>query len=160
LAFECAQCGECCSHLGLVFSIKEERGGYSFLLLNQYTGELTEVVVDKDKIRLYEDRSIFERLPEACPFFRTDPVDSRAYCTVHATRPGICREYSCWRLLILDRRGRRAGRVMYLRTLVSEDQLLTLLWEQCIEPIDEPDDAAWDDEVIRILSRAGYSVRR
>ena len=127
---------------------------------NEYTGEETEVSVDPDKVQLYCDRSIFEELPEACPFFRTDQKTGKAYCTVHLTRPEICRDYGCWRLLILNFRGRRAGRIMYQRHLVSEDATLIRLFEECIDPISEPDDAAWDDRVIRILTGAGYSVRK
>jgi Fe-S-cluster containining protein len=159
LSFECQQCGECCSHLGLVHTIKEERGEYRFLLRNEYTGEETAVTVDPDKVAIFLDCSVFEELPEACPFFRTDQKTGKAYCTVHLTRPEICRDYGCWRMLILDFRGRRAGRIMYQRHLVSDDATLTRLFEECIDPISEPDDAAWDDNVIRILARAGYAVR-
>jgi hypothetical protein len=62
-------------------------------------------------------------------------------------------------MLILDFRGRRAGRIMYQRHLVSDDALLSRLFEQCINTIEEPDDAAWDKRVIPILVRAGYTVR-
>jgi len=48
---------------------------------------------------------------------------------------------------------------MYQRHLVSDDAILTRLFEQCINDTSEPDNAAWDDKVIRILARAGYSVR-
>ncbi len=160
MPFECQQCGECCSHLGLVHTIKEERGEYRFLVRNEYTGEETEVSVDPDKVQLFLDRSIFEHLPEACPFFRADQKTRKGYCTVHQTRPDICREYGCWRMLILNFRGRRAGRIMYQRHLASEDPDLIRLFEQCINDTSEPDDAAWDDKVIRILTRAGYSVRK
>jgi len=159
LSFECQQCGECCSHLGLVHKIKEDRGDYRFLIYNQYTGEKTEVVVDPDKIPLFADKSTFSRYPEACPFFRYDALSAKGYCTIHQTRPEICREYGCWRMLILNLRGRRAGRIMYRRHLVSEDATLSRLFEQCIDTIKEPDDAAWDRRVIRILVRAGYTVR-
>ena len=69
-------------------------------MCNEYTGEETAVTVDPDKVLLFLDRSIFEELPEACPFFRTDQKTGKAYCTVHLTRPEICRDYGCWRLLI------------------------------------------------------------
>jgi hypothetical protein len=63
-------------------------------------------------------------------------------------------------MLILDHRGRRAGRIMFIRTLCSEDTALTRLWDSCIENHKEPDDAVWEEEMIRILTRAGYSVRK
>jgi uncharacterized protein len=79
---------------------------------------------------------------------------------VHLSRPEICREYECWRLLILDHTGRRVGRIRYIRSLISDDALLTKIWEDCIEGQREPDDRKWEDEMIRILRRAGYTVRQ
>jgi hypothetical protein len=79
---------------------------------------------------------------------------------VHRTRPEICRDYGCWRLLILNHRGRGVGRIKYIRTLCSEDPHLTRIWDDCIEPLREPDDRIWEDTMIRILTTAGYAVRR
>jgi len=121
MAFECFQCGECCAHLGLVHSIRESYGNYRFLLSNHYTNEDMLVTVDHDKHALFDDKSIFEKLPQACPFFRHRPGSELAYCTVHITRPEICRDYRCWRLLILNHRRRRVGRILYVHTLVSDD---------------------------------------
>jgi Fe-S-cluster containining protein len=159
MPFECSQCGECCSHLGLVHTIQEDYGDYRFLINNQYTGEKTVVTVDPDKIALFCDKSIFRERPETCPFFRYDPVPEKGYCTVHLTRPEICRDYGCWRLLILDAGGKRAGRIMGQRHLASEDEVLTRLFEEHINHLVEPDDAAWDGRVIRVLGAAGYTVR-
>jgi len=160
MPFECIQCGECCSHLGLVHSIRQDRGNGRFLLHNQYTGDEQEVVLDSDKADLYADRSTFSREPEACPFFRFNPVDGRGYCTIHRTRPEICRDFSCWRLLILDPAGNRAGRVMFIRTLVTDDPVLRAIWEESLDTIGDAEDAAWDDLMIAAVSRAGYSVRK
>jgi Fe-S-cluster containining protein len=159
MPFECSQCGECCSHLGLVHTIQEDYGDYRFLLNNQYTGEKTAVAVDPDKIALFCDTGIFRERPEACPFFRYDRVSAKGYCTVHLTRPEICRDYGCWRMLILDSGGERAGRIMCQRHLASEDEALTRLFEESINHLVEPDDAAWDERVIRVLVAAGYTVR-
>jgi len=160
LPFECIQCGECCSHLGLVHIIRKDLGEGRFLLFNQYTGDEQEVALDSDKSGLYADRSTFEREPQACPFFRFNAADGKGYCTIHLTRPDICRDFSCWRLLILDHAGQRAGRVMFIRTLVTDDPVLRKIWDECIDTIREPDDAAWEDLMIATVARAGYSVRR
>ena len=160
MGFECHQCGECCSHLGLVHSIHKDLGNFHFIVYNLYTSDETEVTVDADKHELFLDKSIFAKLPEACPFFRHMPGSEKAYCTVHLTRPDICQDFSCWRLLILNHTGRRVGRVMFRRSLVTEDAFLTRIWEECIDPLPETDDTLWDKEVVRILTRAGYSVRQ
>jgi Fe-S-cluster containining protein len=157
--FECQQCGECCSHLGLVHIIHADLGDNRFVVNNQYTGEKTTVSVDPDKVGLFSDRSIFTDRPEACPFFRYDTVSEKGYCTVHLTRPEICRDYGCWHILILTPEGKRAGRIMGERHLASEDPALTRLFEEKINNVIEPDNAAWDTMVIRILTVAGYTVR-
>jgi Fe-S-cluster containining protein len=158
MVFECQQCGECCHHMGQVHTIKETRGEFEFLVNNQYTGEKNIVIVDPDKHSLFSDESIFQDHPEACPFLRYRD-DGKAYCTVHLTRPEICRDYGCWRLLVLDSQGKRAGRIMYQRTFIPDDADLAHLWEMCIEDICEADDAKWDTEIMKILSDAGYTVR-
>ena len=160
MPFECTQCGECCSHLGLVHIIEKDYGDYHFLVRNQYTGEKTAVTIDPDKVILFGDKSIFGERPEACPFFRYDRPSAKGYCTVHLTRPEICRDYGCWRLLILDEKGKRAGRIMCQRHLASEDEALTRLFEEHINHLSEPDDEAWDERVIPVLVAAGYTVRK
>ena len=160
MVFECQQCGECCHHMGQVHTILEIRGEFEFLVNNQYTGEKTVVIVDQDKHPLFADKSIFQEQPEACPFLRYKTEDRKAYCTVHFTRPEICRDYGCWRLLILNARGSRAGRIMYQRAFFSDEDDLTRLWKTWIDPVNEPDDAIWEEKITRILINAGYTVRK
>ena len=107
--------------MGQIHKIKESRGDFEFLVNNQYTGEKTGVIVDSDKHNLFADKSIFLDQPEACPFLRYHPADRKAYCTVHLTRPEICRDFGCWRLLFLNSQGTRAGRIMYQRAFFSDD---------------------------------------
>jgi hypothetical protein len=145
--------------MGQVHSIRETRGDFEFLVNNQYTGEKNTVLIDPDKHSLFADKSIFLDHHEACPFLRYNTGDRKAYCTVHQTRPEICKDYGCWRLLILGTQGQRAGRVMYQRAFFSDNAELTRLWKRDIGGIDEPDDEIWDKEITRILSSAGYTVR-
>ena len=130
------------------------------MIHNDYTGEDTPVSIDPGKRDLFLDTDIFKTLPRACPFLRHHPDTGKACCTVHLTRPEICRDYRCWRLLILDHRGRRVGKITYIRSLGSEDPILTKLWDECIEGDQEPDDRIWEDKMIRTLTRAGYTVRK
>jgi Fe-S-cluster containining protein len=160
MVFECQQCGECCHHMGQVHTIEKTCGEFEFLVNNQYTGEKTKVIVDSDKHDLFEDTCIFLDQPEACPFLRYHSRDKKAYCTVHQTRPEICRDYGCWRLLILNSSGKRAGRIMYQRAFYSDDAELTRLWNECIDHMVEPDDVVWDKKITRILISAGYTVKK
>jgi hypothetical protein len=159
MACKCCQCGDCCSNMSLVHSVTEQISDYEFIIYNHYSGDIKKVQIDPDKIQLFEEQDILETMPEACPFLRFNQNDGKAYCTVHLTRPDICREFCCWRLVILDSHNKRAGRILYQRTFVSDDENLTKLWDQSIRPIKEPDDTVWEEKVIRILTRAGYTVR-
>ena len=143
----------------LVHVITEVRGDHTFVVYNYYSGDVKEVRVDADKYALYEDRSSLEGLPDACPFLRFDTV-GKAWCTIHLTRPDICRDYCCWRLLIRDAQGKRAGRVLYQRTFLTDNDELGKLWEQMKPTLTGLSDREWDDTVIRNLTTAGYHVRK
>ncbi len=160
MACKCCQCGSCCSHMRDVHETIEERGNYTFVVHNAYSGDADEVRVDPDKIALFEDRSSIEELPDACPFLRFDRKTGKAWCTVHLTRPDICRDYCCWRLLILDSQGKRAGRVMYQTTFLPENDELSRLWERVQPTLNGLCGTEWDDALINILTAAGYRVRR
>lgn len=161
MAFECQQCGECCTHMGQVHTIEKDLGNNEFLICNQYTGEENIVKVDEDKIRLFMQKGIFERFPEACPFLREEPETGKVRCTIHMTRPGICRDFGCWRILILDSRGNRAGRITRnSRYLSSEDMLLRKIWNKCMEDGDKMSEEEWSDLFILTAKKAGYIVKR
>ena len=48
---------------------------------------------------------------------------------------------------------------MCQRHLASEDEALTRLFEDQINHLEESDDEAWDEQVVRILVGAGYTLR-
>jgi hypothetical protein len=141
--------------MGEVLSVLEDYGGYRFLLVNLYTGEKDQVEVDQDKRSLFMEG---DALPAACPFLRYR--DHIGFCTVHLTRPEMCRDFGCWRLLILDPSGKRVGRVMQARFFSSESPDLVRFWEDNIRILDVPEQERWDEMVISILSREGYTVTR
>ena len=49
---------------------------------------------------------------------------------------------------------------MFRRSLVTEDAFLNRIWNECIDPLPDTDDTVWDKEVVRILTRASYTVRQ
>lgn len=159
LSFECLQCGECCSYLGTVLTIEEKIGDTEFIICNQYTGERKRVRIDPDKLHLYPDRSIFEELPEACPFLRPDPENDRICCTIHETRTDMCRSYGCWRLLIMNSKGKPVGRISGPRILRTKDEGLMRVWEEKVIPLDPSDQDEWDRRMKAALSGEGFSVR-
>lgn len=109
--------------------------------------------------QLYDDRDIFTERPQACPFFRKNKADGLYYCTVHLTRPEICREYGCWRFLILDSQGNRVGRIMQSRHLDTQSPSLRHIWNTRIGNLHEDDDRIWDQKMCEIVKNAGFKIR-
>ncbi|HRU79856.1 MAG TPA: YkgJ family cysteine cluster protein [Methanolinea sp.] len=160
MSFFCQQCGECCSVMGQVFSIREERGDFRFLFENLYTGEETEVEVSPPWRELFSTGKNPSGWLNPCPFLRYDPAGGKAVCTVHATRPATCRDYGCWRVLVLDPSGFRVARVMEKRYLHLAEPSLERDWEEFRDTIDHLPDDAWDSAVARFFRQRGYSVFR
>ena len=153
-------CGECCHHMGTVHEIKEQKNPFEFVIRNRYTGQLTDVRIDDDKIDLFSDDRTGRILPEACPFFRLDPESNAGYCTVHLTWPEICRDFGCWKYLITGPDGNVTGRIFPPRMLISEDARLKLFWEMHVAPIRGDDDLVWEKEMKAALAGAGYRVEQ
>jgi len=160
MVFRCQQCGECCSSMGSVIGIREQTGPFEFRLWFTITGEERHVRIDPDKRDLFSSQDILKKRPMACPFLR-ERKDGTVICTVHQTRPGLCRQYGCFRILVCGRRGERLGRVMdNTRYFTTMDHELRTLWDKEIAPISIADEACWEEEVDLILSAAGYRVLR
>jgi len=146
--------------MGEIISIQEQIGPYEFRI-GYTTGEERVVSVDPDKRELFgSQQQDEERKSIACPFLRQQAPRKRI-CTVHASRPELCRGYLCSRILILDREGKKAGRVLSgTRFFTTEDRKLLELWTSTLRDMTVPDDEQWEKEVEKVFSYAGYRVIR
>jgi Fe-S-cluster containining protein len=95
--------------MGEIISIQEQIHPYDFRI-GFTNGEERVVSVDPDKRVLFRDQQQKKRKSIACPFLRVQSPREHI-CTVHATRPELCRSYLCSHILILGREGNKAGRV-------------------------------------------------
>jgi hypothetical protein len=146
--------------MGEVIGIRDETGEGEFQIWYTITGEERRVRIDPDKQELFSRQDILKKRPMACPFLR-EREPGTLICTVHDTRPDLCRQYSCFRILILDAGGARLGRVLDAsRYFTTTDHELRLLWDRKIAATDIPDETLWEEHVDRILSAAGYQVVR
>jgi hypothetical protein len=48
---------------------------------------------------------------------------------------------------------------MSQRFLASDNKRLTRIFDEQVNGASEPDDAVWDERLIRVLTAAGYTVR-
>jgi Fe-S-cluster containining protein len=145
--------------MGEIISIREQISPYEFRI--GYTdGEERMVSVDPDKRDLFQNHRHEDKKSIACPFLRQRVSDKRV-CTVHTSRPELCRSYLCSRILILGREGKKAGRVPHgTRYFATEDRKLLELWNRTIRDIAAPDDESWEKIVDELFTRAGYRVIR
>lgn len=159
MSYFCQQCGECCSVMGQVFQIVEDLGEFRYLLRNEYTGDTIPVEVTPTLRGLYLSGATPPGSQNPCPFVRWDAGRMLACCTVHLSRPDICREYQCWRILVEDAQGRRVARVMDERFLCLENEGLRESWELFRDSLDSSGTEEWDEKVIRFFKEHGFSVR-
>jgi Fe-S-cluster containining protein len=75
-----------------VFGIIEQTGNFEYRIQYLITGVQQIVAIDQDKRDIFTNSTIFDKLPLACPFLRFDK-SGPALCTIHQTRPDICRMY-------------------------------------------------------------------
>jgi hypothetical protein len=129
--------------MGDIIGIVEKTGPSMFRIRFSVTGEEMEVTLDADKKELFRTQDTRLLRPMACPFLRFD-MQGRALCTIHETRPGLCRLYTCFCLLVLDPEGNPIGRVQDgSRIFSTMNESLRKLWEDKIAGGDIPDEAAW-----------------
>lgn len=144
--------------MGDVIGIAQKTGPEKYRIRYMTTGEERNVELDGDKTRLFREQDIKTLRPMGCPFLRFKN-DGMAVCSVHNTRPDLCRQYSCFRVLVMDKAGHHVGRVQQgSRFLSTLDAGLRKRWQEEIADINIPDDSAWESHVADVFSRAGYRV--
>ncbi|MHB8162840.1 MAG: YkgJ family cysteine cluster protein [Methanoregula sp.] len=160
MAFTCQQCGECCSSMGEIIELKEEFEPFSFRISFSVTGEERIVSIDPEKRELFRFQDIHSQRPMACPFLR-ETGTKKCVCSVHSSRPDLCRQYACYRILVLDTQEKKIGKVAAAsRYFSSMNDDLRTLWNREIAVIAILDETCWEEHVEQVLSKAGYRVVR
>jgi Fe-S-cluster containining protein len=93
---------------------------------------------------------------KGCPFMRKNPAGKGFVCAIYSTRPLICREFRCYRMLIHHREGHECGRIMGRNELKTRDEPLAQIWKEQIAPLPHHDDVRWEKSVIAALAVHGY----
>jgi hypothetical protein len=144
--------------MGDIIGIEAETEAHRFRIRFSATGEEIAVTLGADNQELFRTQDIRLLRPMACPFLRFD-LQGRAICTIHETRPDLCRLYTCFRLLILDPEGHPIGRVQDgTRIFSTMNEDLRALWQDEIAGVNIPGEAAWEAQVADVFSQAGYRI--
>ena len=145
--------------MGEIISIRDQIGPWEFRI-GFTDGEERIVSVDPDKYELFRKQHMTEKKTIACPFLRRTSLEKRI-CTVHESRPELCRAFLCSRLFILDKNGKKAGRVRNgSRILVTEDLSLLSLWNISMRDLQTRDEEKWESMVGDFFIKAGYTIIR
>ena len=146
--------------MGEIIEIREQVTPREFRIQYTTTGEERTVGIDAGKEDLFSRKENAALHSVACPFLRESSPGTRI-CTVHSTRPELCRQYSCFRVLVCDPGGKRIGRVWDAsRYFTTADPLLREVWDREISGLEIPDEATWENYVGQVLTGKGYRVVR
>ncbi len=162
--FVCNWCGKCCRSFGEFIRIERRLTDRDFYCRYSLTNDLYFVHVQpeySDAFLTGSDSSPGSFAGEKkCPFLRKNPSGAGFACTVYPTRPSICREFRCYRMLIYDSEAREVGRVIGQHELRTTDENLARIWKEHVSLIPHStrpeQDTAWLTRVLSVLSRHGY----
>jgi uncharacterized protein len=158
--FECTLCGKCCMHAGGdLVEIERKLSGRDFLCRQRILGGTFRARVEDRFLDIFADTRENAAHPTWCPFLRPLPdQDGRYVCTIHSSRPVVCRSYICCTVRIYQADGTEAGKVKGRRSLSTEDSELRRIWDEAIGSLGIDDDIAWRKAMISVLNGAGYRL--
>lgn len=163
-AFECDRCGKCCVSLGPHITVERQLNDRDYycrstidnaIFLSHVDPEYREEIADEFAAG-GPDRNSLDKKP--CTFLRKNPDGEGTACAIYATRPKVCCDFRCYRMLIRNQEGKVCGKVIGKTTLRTEDAVLEKLLNTQIAAIPSGDIAVWTEKVVRILSENNYSA--
>ncbi|MDD4137794.1 MAG: YkgJ family cysteine cluster protein [Methanoregula sp.] len=166
-AFECNRCGKCCSSFGSFIMIERQLNDRDYYCRYSVTNDLFPVHVDAEYADEVSERTSVQAGPgtpagkKSCPFLCRTHDGNGFTCAVYATRPPVCRGFRCYRMLVYDRNGHYAGKVIGAGEISTSDEELTCLWKEKIAAIPHAhpsgaNDPVWVKKVTGILAAYGY----
>ena len=143
--FDCNWCGKCCASFGEFIKIERQLTERDYYCRYGITNEIFPVHVQPefaDEI----DEAFTESDPKetgsarkSCIFMRKNPEGKGFACAIYPTRPGICREFECYRMLIHHpQSGETRGKVIGINELRTQDLILDAIWKEKISHLPHP----------------------
>jgi Fe-S-cluster containining protein len=160
--FTCDRCGKCCVSFGPLIRIERQMSDRDYycrcvldntVFLAHVDSTFAEEIADDVAC---DDTPVSGAERKSCIFMRKDGRSRGFACAIFSTRPKICRDFRCYRMLVYDRDGLVCGRVIGQNILRTKDATLVEIWQEKIAPIPYADAEAWTAKVIAILSANAY----
>ena len=143
--FDCDWCGKCCASFGEFIKIERQLTERDYYCRYGITNEIFSVHVQPEFVD-----EIGEEFTESdpkgtgaarkgCIFTRKNPLGKGLACAIYPTRPSICREFKCYRMLIHDQlSGEPRGKVIGINELRTHDEILAAIWKEKIAHLPHP----------------------
>ncbi|MDD1694199.1 MAG: YkgJ family cysteine cluster protein [Methanoregula sp.] len=151
--FTCDFCGKCCSSFGSFITIERQLNDRDYYCRYSLTRDLFLVHVDAEYADEVSETCAGQAVPgthsekKHCPFLCRKMDGGGFTCAIYATRPLICREFRCYRMLVYDTNGQLAGTVIGAGGISTADEALARLWKEEIASIPHAHPAGLNDPV-------------
>ena len=165
--FICDSCGKCCSSFGSFITIERQLNDRDYYCRYSLTRDLFPVHVNREYAFEIYDR--YSAQPgtstpagkRPCPFLCKKPGGGGFDCAIYDSRPSVCREFRCYRMLVYDRENTLIGKVIGAGEISTSDETLARLWKEQIAllPHAHPpggNDPAWIKKVTAILAAHAF----
>lgn len=154
--FVCSWCGKCCACYGDFIRIERQLTSRDYYCRYGIKNEMFLAHVEGDYIGEYPPAPKGGQPQKGCPFMRKTLSGNKFACAIYNTRPQVCREFRCYRMLIFDGEGHERGRIMGRNQLKTADTALERIWNEEIAPIPYREGTRWVKMVIDGLAAHGY----
>jgi len=160
-AFICDRCGRCCISLGQSITIERQLNDRDYYCRSQIDNSIFLVHVEpafREEIAEEYGTGDTARSAEKrpCPFLRRNPERDGMTCAIYATRPKVCRDFRCYKMIVVNRDGTPCGRVIGKNTLRTADPALQEIWDKQAACLPCNDFGLWSRQVSAILADNGY----
>jgi hypothetical protein len=156
VAFKCSGCGKCCASYGDFIKIERQLTSRDYYCRYGIKNEMFLAHVEDDYIRSYPTDSNEGKPAKGCPFMQKNLSGNGFSCVIYATRPQVCKEFRCYRMLVFDGDGHERGRIMARNDLKTTDETLERIWKEEIAPLPCHEVSRWVKLVIVTLAAHGY----
>jgi uncharacterized protein len=164
--FVCDGCGKCCAGYGSFIRIERQLNSRDYYCRYSLSGDLFPVHAEGEYAGEIAERYSDETGSAAegkkpCPFLCRNKNGAGFVCGIYSTRPPVCREFRCYRMLIYNPEGQLAGRVIGAGQISTTDESLAHVWEEHVAglPHEHPpgvNDPVWEKKVTAILAKHGF----
>jgi uncharacterized protein len=160
--FICDMCGKCCVSLGSLITIERQLNEQDYYCRSKIDNTIFLAHVDPAYSEEIADEFTgggeAHTGPEkkSCRFLRKIRNGEENRCAIYSTRPKVCRDFRCYRMLIYNNEGKVCGRVIGKNTLRTEDRALEGLWRERASSVPYANPDVWNEKISAILAEHGY----